>query len=327
MPEFGLYSGGMMDRVLQIISKSWLMVSVFAASPALAQMGAAPSGPGGVYGGFTIGYTHTNQPVTELTTFLPTYQLEIDPDGGLEGGVFFGGVLAAEFMGLKNFRIEGRVSTSSSNDDDFIPTAGAPSFVNPDGSNFISIGTATPFIGGQQESTIWRQTLAVKGDLYQSEDLTVPVGIELFAAQTTDTAKPIVSVSGNVIVRSDIDAEYYGAMALIEPEFRVSEMFGIVARLAGGFYAYDVDGKFSGFFTTTLSDSLDGIGGRVEGMLGLKTYLSSAFTITLFGGVDYWSDTPHADWTQTLGVPTTLGKDDMVRLMAGVTATVAFGGQ
>ena len=78
-------------------------------SPALAEMGKAPVGPGGVYGGFTVGYAHSDEPETKINTRAPSVTiLEIDPDGGLLGGLHFGHVHSGEFLGLEQFR--GRVS-------------------------------------------------------------------------------------------------------------------------------------------------------------------------------------------------------------------------
>ena len=178
----------------------------------------------------------------------------------------------------------------------------------------------------EQDSSVWGGTLAFKGELVETEGFAVPVGLELFYVDSDDSVRYNLVGGANAVLFSDIEAKYYGVMGVLEPELRLSETFALVARLAGGVYAYDFDGRFGGLSSQNFSDSENGIGARAEGVLGLKLFLSSAFSLTFFGGVDYWSRTPIANFSEVLGTPAFIDRTDMVKLKAGVTATIAFGG-
>jgi flavodoxin len=150
----------------------------------------------------------------------------------------------------------------------------------------------------------------------------------LFYVDSDDSIRYNIAIPGGPPqLFSDIEAEYYGVMGVIEPELRLSETIALVTRLAGGVYSYDFDGRFGGAGTATVSDSENGVGVRAEGLLGLKLFLSSAFSLTFFGGADYWSETPIANFPETLGTTAFIDRTHMVKLKAGITATVAFGGQ
>ena len=55
--------------------------------------------------------------------------------------------------------------------------------------------------------------------------------------------------------------------------------------------------------------------------------LSQAFTLPLFGGFEYWSDTPIANYPEVPGTTAFVDRTELFAVKAGITATVALGGR
>ena len=116
-------------------------------------------------------------------------------------------------------------------------------------------------------------------------------------------------------------------MGVLEPELQISNMVSVVARLAGGIYAYDFDGTLDTRGSLPVADDTGGVAARAEAALGLKLYFSSAFSLTVFGGIDYWSETPIPNFPEVVGTVAFVDRTDMLKVKAGVMATIAFGGE
>lgn len=309
----------MLERIKRISTVVLAGTGLTLASPAMAEMGKAPVGPGGIYGGFTVGFFHADEPETEINAPGGAPQIQLDPDGGLLGGGHVGYVFMQQVLGLANFRVEGGLAFTSSDDD--------ASF------NLLNLiaqdGAVNVFIGGSsqtdQQTTRFDGSIALKGDVIERDGFSLPVGVEFFAVDVDQDIT--ISGTGATFFSADIDANYYGVMGVLEPELQLTDQFSVVLRLAGGFYAYDFDGQFSGVVGATVNDSENGIGARAEAVGGLKMFLTEAFSLTLFGGVEYWSETPIANYPEALGTTAFVDRTELFAVKAGVMATVAFGGQ
>ena len=117
------------------------------AMPAQAQMGKAPVGPGGVYGGFDVGFSEANEPKSQINTTAPVTLFEADPESGIEFGAHFGFVLTNQVLGLANPRIEGSFSHTTSEDDG--------NFLQPGGFPWVRADAASPFRLASERACLW----------------------------------------------------------------------------------------------------------------------------------------------------------------------------
>ena len=166
----------------------------------------------------------------------------------------------------------------------------------------------------------------------------LPVFIEPFLRFTEDdTSTQILSQMLSTRNREgDVDAWFLGFMAGVDPELHVSQSVKLVASLAAGLYYVDADGKFRStannfaLFNQSFNDDEDAIGFRGRAQGAIKFALTQAAIVSLFAGVDYWSDVPVAYMPNNIGAITTpqgaahVDMEDVVEVKGGARLTIAL---
>ncbi len=137
--------------------------------------------------------------------------------------------------------------------------------------------------------------------------------------------------------KSDLDWQFYGLLLGTDATIPVSTSLDLILRGAAGIYYFDADADFvstsdfaSRNFQTSDSDNDFGFRGKLSAELRAK--LSQDIVVSLFGGVDYWSDVPYSELTDSstflfsTGVPAHIDTDDVLDVKAGIKVTVSLDG-
>lgn len=317
-----------MDKTLKSLSAmAFVGAGLALASPAMAEMGTSPSEPGSMYFTAFGGYVNSDGTATPghgRNVNTPNFLVEAE-DGGF-GGVTLGYVFGTPVpFGLTNFRGEATFAVSGFSDDEIS---------NPTGSildlNGVS-GVINFPVQSEQSRDVYDGSLALKGDMELGPDLGMSVGLEVFVRKSEDETTAVNS-AGNFRTH-DVDALFYGAMVVVQPEFAITPSLSLVGDLGVGLYGVDADVDSRSFVAATAltfadEDSTVGFRGRANG--GLKFNATDSISLTVFGGVDFWSDVPVANQRRTQiiapGVPPRTKFTDLVELKAGLSLTFVFGG-
>ena len=105
--------------------------------------------------------------------------------------------------------------------------------------------------------------------------------------------------------------------------------FRLVADFGAGIYVLDAKGSINfsslAFASQAVSDKENKIGFRGRVLGGLKFALSQSVSASVFGGIDYWSETPYAALPVTFPAPAArLRTDDLIEVKAGVSILMAL---
>ena len=129
----------------------------------------------------------------------------------------------------------------------------------------------------------------------------------------------------------DVDGFFGGVMAVVQPEYAFTPHVSFVADLGAGLYGVDAEARSITSLHPPLSfnDSDGTLGFRARAKGGFRFNATDAISLTLFGGIDWWSDVPVADQRRFFGPPgppPSVKFVDLVELKAGATLTVVLGG-
>ncbi len=309
-----------------LLSALVILGTTLGVSQTQAEMGRAPAGATDFYLSVFGGYVYQDAPdVNAYTTAMGTVRHALAVQDGGFVGVDLGFILGQDVVpfGLDNARIETSFSTNIFDDDkDSQPAAVITSV---DGLiNAVSVPASAT-----QEREVFDGSIALKGEIGRSEVVDLTAALEFFVRHSED--KSAHSVGGAFASRNaKVDGWYYGAMVALQPEFQLGNGLSFATDFAAGLYVLDGSGRFSDNFgiTQAVSDSRTDVGFR--GRLGgaLKAAVASGITASLFGVVDYWSDTGFAD--MPIGAapvrPARVGLDGLTEAKAGARLTIALGG-
>lgn len=138
--------------------------------------------------------------------------------------------------------------------------------------------------------------------------------------------------------KSDLDWQFFGLLLGTDATVPVTAGLDLILRGAAGFYHFDADADFVSTSTTLsfnqqTSDSDNDFGFRGKLSAELRAKLTEGMTVSLFGGIDYWSDIPYAKLPDStppfnvVRVPSHIDTDDVVDFKAGIKVTVSLDGQ
>ena len=134
---------------------------------------------------------------------------------------------------------------------------------------------------------------------------------------------------------SDIDWWFLGVLVGTEYTLPLGVGFDLVVGGAGGIYAYDADADFD---TTSnvgaarsASDTDSDVGFRARASVALRTTLGEGVQVSVFGGLDYWSDLPYSKLPDPSAFvpqqsPAHIATDDVLDLKAGIRLTMFLDG-
>lgn len=320
----------MHHRLKQSAAAALLVTGMTGATVARAEMGLSPTGPDRMYFTFFGGYVNSDGTATPGHGVTPgpsfaadLFEAENGGYGGVTAGFVFDGVSP---FGLLNFRIETGFAVS-----DFDEKSSTPSGYL---LTLNSLGTFGPNpISTVQSRKVHDWFVRFKGDKETAQDQGVAFGLELFFRQSDDDTTSIFTGGGNVgqLRSHDVDAFFAGVMAMVQPEYSITPTISAIADLSVGLYAVDAEARSRAVFigTTRFNDSDGTVGFRTRAKGGLRFEATDMVSLTLFGGVDYWSDVPVADQKGIFGNPARLPNlkfKDLVELKAGLSLTVLLGG-
>jgi hypothetical protein len=300
------------------------------AAPAMAEMGISPVGPGGMYLSLFGGYVSADGPetvghltVTGLTSGLHPHVTVGAGDGGFVGGSA-GYVLGGPALfGLENMRVEAGMAALLFEDDEIAAPPLSWAIQDLD----FDTGVVFQSVVSTQTREVYDYSIALKGDAVFDGALASALGIEVFLRQSADETS-VTSTSSIYFRTHEVDALFYGAMAVLQPEYAVTEMVSLVADFGAGVYGVNAEAASATNIGAplTFNDSGGAFGFRGRATGGIRLRALDGLVVTAFGGIDYWSDVPFADQSAvTFGQLPTVAFDDLVELKAGLMLTWALG--
>lgn len=317
----------MIRKLKSVTFAGMLAAGTLGAAPAMAEMGLSPTGPDRMYVTLFGGYVNSDGTATPgySTNVAPFPTFLFEAEHGGFGGVTAGYVLGYPMpFGLENFRIEASFAASLFDDDEGSSPNGSLIDLDATGMTFGAVES-------RQSRKVYDWSVVLKGDRQLTPDLGTAFGIELFFRHNEDrttTANPIFGFRNH-----DVDGFFGGVMAVVQPEYAFTPALSFVANLGAGLYGVDAEARSITNIgpPLTFNDSEGTVGFRARAKGGLRLKATDAISLTLFGGVDYWSDVPVADQTRGSFI---IGPDplpelkftDLVELKAGLTLTVLLGG-
>ena len=256
---------------------------------------------------------------------LPAFLFEAEHGGfgGVTAGFVFEHVMP---LGLKNFRIETSFAVSIFDDDEASTPLG--SIHDLDATNSV-VDRSTV---SRQSRHVYDWSIAFKGDREMSSELGGAIALELFFRHSEDRTTA-TDVSLGPFRNHDVDGFFFGAMAVVQPEYMLTPSLSLVADLGAGIYGVNADARSIAnvvFGVRRFNDSEATVGFRGRANGGLRFNATDSVSITLYGGVDYWSDVPVANQDRRFGAPAFLPAvkfKDLVELEAGIALTFLLGGQ
>ncbi len=294
------------------LSLAAIVTAAAVVSPAFADMGRAPVGPGGHYlsieGGFlhqegadVIGYGIAN------TVGGAIDDVTVSPAEGWFAGAMLGWdtgrqiIPSLPFTRIEGYALFGSVDDSASDD---APTGGEIVLKSADG-DLLGVG------GTAGETSVERRFveggLRFEGDRVRSEGGSMKDEAPVERSSLTWVLNPFVRWTGEesdthvpncCATRSaDVDTWAYGALLALEPELLLRPGVALVGRGGIGLYGYDADGDFHSAsaatpdpFAADFSDSQSGVGFRGQLGAGLKFWMSERSILDVFAEADYFSD-------------------------------------
>jgi hypothetical protein len=302
------------------------------ASPVMADTGTSPAEPGGMYLTLFGGYVNSDGPETTGHFTIPFPPPGPNPhvSVGAEEGGFVGGsagyVLGgAPLFGLQNMRVEASISALILEDDKITAAPASASILDLDVDFPIGNQTAV----SRHSRDVYDYAIALKGDVLFDGGLASAFGVEVFLRRSADNTS-VTSLNSTLLRSHEVNALFYGVMAVLQPEFAVTPMMSVVADLGAGMYGVNADADSATNLNAplTFNDTGGAFGFRGRALGGLRFHVFEALAVTAFGGVDYWSDVPFADQSSVAlsGQLPTVAFGELVELKAGLMLTWALGG-
>lgn len=311
--------------------------AMFIASPAVADMGLAPAGPGQVYGSAEGGFLYqdggdvnaygiSSAPGTYVDQF-------VSADGGWLAGLQLGYENGKPFISFLPFtRVElfvfgGRTDGGRS---DSAPPLSDISLKSVDGLVNVIGGTVA-------NAETERQTVEFG---YRSEfdqrlnaDTTITWGYVSFIRNSQEDTLVTCTSLCSVTRSAGLDNWLFGSMLVMEPEFRIVPSVALVGRLGAGFYLWEAEADFLSSapsapgspFNAAVRDKEDGIGFRGSLGASLKIILSPGAFFETFAEADYFSDMATARFSNASTTDTTpsfIVEDSMWEFRTGGRLTV-----
>ncbi len=304
------------------------------ATPANAEMGSSPVAPGGSYLSIFGGFFDTNiDSVRGHASGTVLSETSVDVDGDGFGGVEFGFTPTNGLSWID--RVEWFFEFGGG--DDKVNETNVP-FRIVDVTGVYQSSASALTAKTKRDFDYYEFGFRLRNDNQNIGGHVLPVFIEPFLRFTEDdTSTQILSQMLSTRNREgDVDAWFLGFMAGVDPELQVSQSVKLVASLAAGLYYVDADGKFRStannfaLFNQSFSDDEDAIGFRGRAQGAIKFALTQAAIVSLFAGVDYWSDVPVAHMPNNIGAITTpqgaahVDMEDAVEVKAGARLTIAL---
>lgn len=321
------------------------------ASPALADMGRAPVGPGGRYFSLEGGFLH--QEGADVIGYGvadsiggPVNDIAVSPAEGWFAGAMLGWDTGREIIPSLPFtRIEGYALLGSADDSasDTAPAGGEILLKSADGDPLGVGGT----IGETSvERRFFEGGLRFEGDRVRSEGGSLKDEAPVERSSLTWVLNPFVRWTGEesdthvpncCATRSaDVDTWAYGALLAIEPELLLRPGVSLVGRAGAGVYGYNADGDFHSAsaaspdpFASDFSDSQSGVGFRGQLGAGLKFWMSERSILDVFAEADYFSDVGTAamsDNQPTNADSSQVETDDLWEVRLGARVTIGLDG-
>ncbi len=302
------------------------------ATPATAEMGSSPVAAGGSYLSIFGGFFDTDiDKVRGYASGAPLSSKTVDVDGDGFGGIEFGhsptnGLSWVDRVELY-FEFGGGDDKNSETNVPF-------QFRSVNGVNLQPSTASTA--SNKRDFDYYDLGVRLRNDRQNLGGTVLPVFIEPFLRWTEDDTKTrIVSTMATTLNRdADVDAWFLGVMAGVDPEFQMSQSVKLVASLAAGLYYVNADGDFTSssnnlpVYNQSVSDDDDGIGFRGRAQGAIKFAVTQAAIVSLFAGVDYWSDVPTAALpSATAAAVQSASKVDMedaVEVKAGARLAIAL---
>lgn len=301
-------------------------------SPAIAEMGSSPVAPGGSYLSIFGGFFDTNiDKVNGYASGTPLSEKRADVDGDGFGGIEFGHSPANGLSWVDRVEL---YFEFGGGDDKTSESAVPFQFRSVNGVNLAPSTASTASV--KRDYDYYDFGVRLRNDRQNLGGSILPVFFEPFLRFTNDDTKTrILSTMAITLNRdADVDSWFLGFMAGVDPEFQVSPRVKLVASLAAGLYYVDADGDFTSSSNTltvynqSVSDDDDAIGFRGRAQGAVKFAVTQAAIVSLFAGVDYWSDVPTADLpsaTATAVQPAAkVDMDDALEVKAGARLTIAL---
>ena len=300
-------------------------------------MGRSPVAPGGTYVSIYGGYIYSDAPDVRGLDAGPTVpQLEetdvyVDHNGF--GGLEFGYALpdGSAWLGIDRIEVFFEAGHGSLDDDgrDFV--IGLRDVAGNTGTTSAS-GAGVPH-QTERERGYYDFGLRLRADDHMFGDQALPVFVEPFFRYAHDDTFMGFTNGANIFGREgNIDAYFLGVLAGVDPEMPLSETLTLVGSFSGGIYYYHGEGDFRSSantfaaFNESFDDTKEGVGFRGRAMLALRHMISPGMSISLFGGIDFWSDVPYANLpVNTVNTqPAKVRSSDEFDVKAGVRVTISL---
>ena len=303
-----------MSRALSFTTAVTVLVYALAATPALAEMGRAPIGSGGLYlsieggflhqeGGDVMGYGISPSiagPIADVT---------VSPTQGWFAGAMLGWDTGRQilpylpFTRIEGYGLFGEVDDSEA---DGAPAGGFTALKSADGDPLVVGG-----IDGHAsvERRFVEGGLRFEGDSIRQDGGSLKDAAAVDRSSITWVLSPFVRWVGEesqsaasclcpATRSAEVDTWAYGALLAIEPEIFLGPGIALVGRGGIGLYGFNADGDFKSSsgsaapdpFASGFSDSESGVGFRGQLGAGLKLWMSERSILDLFAEADYFSD-------------------------------------
>lgn len=305
---------------------------ILLASPANADMGLAPAGPGQTYGSAEGGFLYqegadvnaygvSSAPGTYVDRFVSAQ------DGWL-AGLQLGYENGKPFISFLPFtRVELFVFGGRTQDDvsDTAPPLSDISLKSVDGQiNVIGGSVATAETERETIEFGYRSEFDQRVDA----DTTITWGYVSFIRNSQEDTFVTCTALCGVTRSAGVDNWLFGSMLMMEPEFRITPAIALVGRLGAGFYLWEAEADFNSTalaapaspFNANVHDEEDGFGFRGSLGASLKIILAPGAFLETFAEADYFSDIGTARFSNaspTDDTPSSIGEDSLWEFRTG----------
>ena len=342
-----------MQRFHSLVLAVTALTGAVVFSPATADMGRAPAGPGEHYLSIEGGYLHQEGAdvigygVAQSVT-APIFDVTVSPSEGWFAGAMIGWDTGRQilphlpFTRIEGYALFGEVDESVSED---APAGGFTALKSADGDPLVVGGIdgvtsiERRFVEGglRFEGDSVRNEGGSLKDEQPVERHSVTWVLNPFIRWTGEDHETVVSCICPATRSAEVDTLAYGAVLAMEPEFLLRPGVSLVGRAGIGLYGYSADGDFhssSGAaapdpFASDFSDSESGIGFRGQLGAGLKFWLSQRSILDVFAEADYFSDIGTASMADNQpgnANSSQVATDDLWEVRLGARLTIGLDG-
>lgn len=276
--------------------------------------------------------------VNAADVLIKRHRLDADESGFF--GVSYGTAIDPAALYFKRIELyfEGQITREDSQ-----------SAVNPSGANNIKFGIPTgEIVNGVDYSAtakMKRERYEFGVNLSQGGQMAnlgpLNLGLTTFAGFGQEDASSSLAANTNsdfTNTRSDLDWKFFGLMLATDTTIPVSTSLDLILKGSAGVYYYNADADFVSTSNNAnnisqRADSDNDFGFRGKLSAELRAKLSEGVVVSFFGGVDYLSDVPYAQLTDStkprfsFQTPPQIGSDDLIDLKAGIKLTISLDSQ